>query len=56
MNVRTGAGTKYPAVALCKKNYKYTIIDTTKVGTALWGKLKSGAGWVCIAAKYCDRV
>lgn len=56
MNVRTGAGTKYPAVNLCKKNYIYTIVDTTKVGTALWGKLLSGAGWVCIAAKYCDRV
>lgn len=56
MNVRTGAGTKYPAVNICKKNYKYTIAETTKVGTALWGKLKSGAGWVCIAAKYCDRV
>lgn len=56
MNVRTGAGTKYPVVAECKKNYKYTIVETTKVGTALWGKLKSGAGWVCIAAKYCTRV
>lgn len=56
MNVRTGAGTKYKAVNTCKKNYIYTIVDTTKVGTALWGKLKSGAGWVCIAAKYCDRV
>ena len=56
MNVRTGAGTKYPAVAMCKKNYTYTIVGTTKVGTAVWGKLKSGAGWVCIAAKYCTRV
>lgn len=56
MNVRTGPGTKYEAVAICKKNYKYTIVETKKVGTALWGKLKSKAGWVCIAAKYCTRV
>lgn len=56
MNVRTGAGTKYPATAICKKNYKYTIVETKKVGTALWGKLKSKAGWVCISAKYCTRV
>lgn len=56
MNVRKGAGTKYDKVTVCKKNYKYTIVETTKVGTTLWGKLKSGAGWVCIAAKYCDRV
>lgn len=56
MNVRKAAGTKYDKVTICKKNVTYTIVETTKVGTALWGKLKSGAGWVCIAAKYCKRV
>ena len=56
MNVRKGAGTKYEEVTTCKKNVTYTIVETTKVGTAIWGKLKSGAGWVCIAAKYCKRV
>lgn len=56
MNVRSAAGTKHEVVGICKKNYRYTIVETTKVGTALWGKLKSGAGWVCIAAKYCTRV
>lgn len=57
MNVRKGAGTKYKAVTIAKKNYIYTIVDTTTVGNGvLWGKLKSGAGWVCIASKYCTRV
>lgn len=57
MNVRTNAGTKYPKVnEICKKGYIYTIVATKKVGTALWGKLKSEAGWVCIANKYCTRV
>lgn len=62
MNVRKGPGTKNDQVfqngefVVCKKNYVYTIVETAYVGTALWGKLKSGAGWVCIAAKYCDRV
>lgn len=56
MNVRKDAGTKYDKVTECKKNVTYTIVATKKVGTALWGKLKSGAGWVCIAAKYCNRV
>lgn len=62
MNVRKGPGTKNDRVfskgefVICKKNYVYTIVETSKVGTALWGKLKSGAGWVCIATKYCDRV
>jgi N-acetylmuramoyl-L-alanine amidase len=62
MNVRKNAGPKCEQVIqngkplVCKKGTIYTIVETTKVGTALWGKLKSGAGWVCIAAKYCDRV
>lgn len=59
MNVRTGAGTDNPIVKtnnVCKKNHTYTIVETTKVGTVLWGKLKSGAGWVSIADKYCERV
>jgi N-acetylmuramoyl-L-alanine amidase len=62
MNVRKGPGTKYEIAmskgkkVVCKVNYKYTIVETSKVGTALWGKLKSDAGWVCIASKYCTRV
>ena len=62
MNVRKGPGTTYEKVVasgetvICKKNYKYTIIETSMVGSVPWGKLKSGAGWVCIADVYCDRV
>ncbi len=57
MNVRTGAGTKYPKVdEICKEGYTYTIIETKMVGAALWGRLKSKAGWVCIANKYCTKV
>lgn len=57
MNVRTAPGTSNPKVNVtCKKGYVYTIVETAKVGTTPWGKLKSGAGWVSIADKYCDRV
>ena len=62
MNVRKGPGTKNDRVyqngkfVVCEEGYVYTIVETTKVGTALWGKLKSGVGWVCISTKYCDRV
>lgn len=62
MNVRKGPGTKYDKVVqngkvvVCKKNYKYTIVETAMVGAVPWGKLKSGAGWVSIADVYCDRV
>lgn len=63
MNVRVNPGVKNKTTGkeneikgVCKKGYKYTIVETTKVGTVTWGKLKSGLGWVSIAAKYCDRV
>lgn len=56
MNVRKGAGTKYKVVTVAKEQYVYTIVKTTNVNGVLWGKLKSGAGWVCIADNYCTRV
>lgn len=57
MNVRKGAGTNYKIVTEAKEGYVYTITKTKKLkdGTP-WGKLLSGAGWVCIADKYCKRV
>ena len=44
LNVRAGAGTIYKVVTTVKKNVKYTIVEE-KNG---WGKLKSGAGWICL--------
>ena len=56
MNVRKGAGTKYAKVTVAKKGYVYTIVAMKDVNGVPWGKLKSGAGWVSIASKYCTRV
>lgn len=56
MNVRKGAGTKYAKVTIAKKGYVYTIVAMKDVNGVPWGKLKSGAGWVSIASKYCTRV
>lgn len=56
MNVRKGAGTKYAKVTIAKKGYVYTIVAMKEVNGVPWGKLKSGAGWVSIASKYCTRV
>ena len=56
MNVRKGPGTKYAKVTIAKKNYVYTIVAMKDVNGTPWGKLKSGAGWVSIASKYCTRV
>lgn len=44
LNVRTGAGTNYKVVTTVKKNEVYTIVATSNG----WGRLKSGAGWICL--------
>lgn len=45
LNIRSGAGTNYKIVGtLNKSNTKYTIVEE-KNG---FGKLKSGAGWICL--------
>lgn len=41
-------------VGNCEKGVIYTITKTNKKGTR--GKLKSGAGWITITDKYCERV
>lgn len=45
MNVRKGAGVKGQ---IAKYNYIYTIVDEKTVRGQKWGKLKSGAGWICL--------
>jgi uncharacterized protein YgiM (DUF1202 family) len=44
LNVRAGAGTNYKVTTQVKRNQVYTIVDE-KDG---WGKLTSGAGWICL--------
>lgn len=44
LNVRTGPGTGYAVATTVKKNEVYTIVETS----GNWGKLKSGAGWICL--------
>lgn len=56
MNVRKDAGTKYKVVSTAGIGV-YTISKTKKAANGtLWGKLKSGAGWICIEENYCKRV
>lgn len=54
LNVRSGAGTNYPVTTTVKKGEVYTIVEEKKNGSTLWGKLKSGAGWISLA--YTDKV
>ena len=49
LNVRKGAGTDYPIVTTVKKNEVYTIVGEVVVGNEVWGKLKSGAGFICLS-------
>lgn len=55
LRIRKGAGTNYASTASIKDRSVYTIVqESTGPGAKLWGKLKSGAGW--IALDYCSFV
>jgi len=45
LNIRSGAGTSFKKVGTVKKGEVYTIVEENNG----WGKLKSGAGWICLA-------
>lgn len=44
LNVRKGPGTGYGIATTVKMGEVYTIVETSNN----WGKLKSGAGWICL--------
>ena len=49
LNVRKGAGTSYGIATQIKKGEVYTIVEEVKNGDTIWGKLKSGAGYISLA-------
>ena len=44
LNIRNGAGTNNAIVGCIRDRGTYTIVETN----GNWGKLKSGAGWICL--------
>ena len=44
LNIRKGPGTKYDKVGCINDKGVYTIIEVN----GNWGKLRSGAGWICL--------
>ena len=52
LNIRQGPGTSYSVKGVVKKGEAYTITQLS----GSWGKLKSGAGWINVNAKYCTKV
>jgi uncharacterized protein YraI len=54
LNIRKGPGTGYARTQYIPRGV-YTIVDTAAgSGASLWGKLKSGAGWISL--DYCTRL
>lgn len=45
LNVRSGVGTQNKITTTVRRGQVYTIVDEVSG----WGKLKSGAGWICLA-------
>ena len=48
LNIREGAGVAYNSVGFVPPGV-YTIVAEQKVNNTMWGKLKSGVGWICLA-------
>ena len=48
LTIRSGAGDNYSKTGTVPCGGAYTIVEEKTNGGQLWGKLKSGAGWICI--------
>lgn len=49
LNIRNKAGTQNPVVGAITDKGVYTIVEEkTAIGSSLWGKLKSGIGWISL--------
>ena len=54
LNIRTGPGVNHSRVQFCLPGV-YTIVAVSEgAGASMWGKLKSGIGWLSI--DFCKRV
>ena len=56
LNVRKDAGIGSAVCAKLKKGEVYTVIETKLYGQVLWGRLKSGIGWVSLLPRYVERI
>lgn len=50
LRIRTGPGTNYEVTGMIRDRGVYTIVETQ----GNWGRLKSGAGWICL--DYTQRI
>lgn len=56
LNIRKEPSTKQSTVGVIKDHGTYTIVETCEEDNRLWGKLKSGAGWICLKENGKDYV
>lgn len=63
LNIRKGAGVNYDKTGKYTGKGTFTIVEEkqgqidSKGNTGTWGKLKSGAGWICLAyPEYTEKV
>lgn len=56
LNIRSGPGVNNKIVGCITNKGAYTIVEEKKVGSATWGKLKSGAGWINVGSAYVKKV
>lgn len=57
LNIRKGPGTEHDIAGCIKDKLVYTVVETQQAKDGgIWGRLKSGAGWVNVGANYVNRV
>ena len=49
LNIRKDAGISHAVTGVIRDKGVYTIVAEKTVSGQKWGKLKSGAGWICLA-------
>lgn len=54
LNIRKGPGTNNAIVSVIKPGVYTIVSEATGRGATLWGKLKSGAGWVSL--DFCEKI
>lgn len=55
LNIRKYPSITAPVTGVIRDCGVYTITETAHGGSVLWGRLKSGAGWISLGGKYVKR-
>lgn len=56
LNIRAAPSINASVVGVIRDKLVYTIVEQVRSGGILWGRLKSGAGWISLGEKYVKRV